>query len=408
MKVTNSKFNIQAFLLALCVFLSVPPYFLWHKQGVFLLGHLVVWYIPMAVAVIGYLNRDKSSRKTLYLIFFLAIILLSSLLHSTGLQVIFTLCLAIVPFLKKEFSKITFEYFTTILAIVFGISLFVFFGVLLGVGLPNYTLEPLNDLKKYTYTAYPMLVVPDVIMMDDLFAAFRFHGPFDEPGVVGTICSLILFIGRYNLRKWQNIIIFVAGIASLSLAFWGMSIIYGGIIMLRHNKRAVLAFLIVMPLIYYETKNIEVLNELVYSRFEYDSQTKQLKGNTRQDDELKRFIISNITSPDMLWGNSKLIEKKGYEGHFSIYIGVLIHGVVLLLLYAIFFVAYASSMQMKREHFLLFLMLLLATLYQRPQLFDLIFIYLFSTFIITNSKSSRRTVVSSSKPQLDYGIGSGV
>ena len=106
----KSAVDIQAFIMALSVFLSMQPYFLWHKEGVFLLGHLTLWYVPMTVAVIGCLNRNKNSRSSFYIIPFVLLLLLYSVFQSAGFQSIFLLCLAFVPFLKREFALSSLNY----------------------------------------------------------------------------------------------------------------------------------------------------------------------------------------------------------------------------------------------------------------------------------------------------------
>lgn len=53
----------------------------------------------------------------------------------------------------------------------------------------------------------------------------RFYGVFDEPGVLGTIGALLLYVNRYDFRKWYNIALLAGGIPTLSLAFYLLTII---------------------------------------------------------------------------------------------------------------------------------------------------------------------------------------
>ena len=46
----------------------------------------------------------------------------------------------------------------------------------------------------------------------------RFQSIFLEPGHLGMISSLMLYMIRYNMRSWQGIIIFLSSLLSMSLA----------------------------------------------------------------------------------------------------------------------------------------------------------------------------------------------
>lgn len=76
-------------------------------------------------------------------------------------------------------------------------------------------ISPLNTIKSYEYIQYPFLVVSQV----SDFVYFRFCAYYDEPGVVGSIASLLLIGNRFNLRLWENWPILIAGLFSFSLFF---------------------------------------------------------------------------------------------------------------------------------------------------------------------------------------------
>ena len=70
---------------------------------------------------------------------------------------------------------------------------------------------------------------------------YRFMGPFDEPGVLGTISALLLSADKLNLNKNSNKIIFFSGLISLSLAFYVLISLYFILAMvLKLNKRNIL------------------------------------------------------------------------------------------------------------------------------------------------------------------------
>ena len=76
-----------------------------------------------------------------------------------------------------------------------------------GIPVPGKIIAPLNAVKTYNYIAYPFLVIPNYLGagLDVYFQSLRFCGPFDEPGVVGTIAGLMLYIDNFNLKDKRNI-----------------------------------------------------------------------------------------------------------------------------------------------------------------------------------------------------------
>lgn len=47
----------------------------------------------------------------------------------------------------------------------------------------------------------------------------RFYSVFDEPGVIGTLAAFILYANQYDFKNKHNIIIFIGGVFTFSLAF---------------------------------------------------------------------------------------------------------------------------------------------------------------------------------------------
>lgn len=76
--------------------------------------------------------------------------------------------------------------------------------------------------------------VPGAVIMENYgyfvmpvhsMAVYRFYGPFDEPGVLGTISAFILWANRYNFKKIENTIIFIGAVCTFSMAFYILSMI---------------------------------------------------------------------------------------------------------------------------------------------------------------------------------------
>ena len=104
--------------------------------------------------------------------------------------------LAAVPFGSKRFMVNVFDRYKTLYSIIIGISILVWLLLFFGIPVPGKIIAPLNAVKTYNYIAYPFLVIPNYLGagLDVYFQSLRFCGPFDEPGVVGTIAGLMLYI----------------------------------------------------------------------------------------------------------------------------------------------------------------------------------------------------------------------
>jgi len=86
--------------------------------------------------------------------------------------------------------------------------------------------EMLNPAKAESnnfYYKFPGSVVTAHHLDEPLF---RLCGMFDEPGVVGTLSVLFLVADSVNLKKWQNLVMFIAGLMSLSMAFFILISLY--------------------------------------------------------------------------------------------------------------------------------------------------------------------------------------
>ncbi|MDE5833987.1 MAG: hypothetical protein K2H26_00545, partial [Ruminococcus sp.] len=94
----------------------------------------------------------------------------------------------------------------------------------MGLTIPHSTIAPANPLKEaFTeYDKYPFLVM---CRSYGLYQP-RFEGYFDEPGIVGTICAVLLTTKKFDLKDKYTWSILFAGLLSLSLFFYVIMLIY--------------------------------------------------------------------------------------------------------------------------------------------------------------------------------------
>ena len=297
--------------------------------------------------------------------------------------------LAAIPFVKEQFLKMSYVYFRNIYAMIMLFSLVVFLLLILGTPIPYNIIPPLNELKPYDYTAYPFFVIPGY-GLSAVNQLGRFCGPFDEPGVVGTIGAVLLYIEKFNLKKWQNIIILISGLISFSLFFYLATLIFAVYFVVVSNSRFIIKLLTVIGLIFllfFSFQN-EDMNDYIWSRVQWDSEKSTIVGDNRALDDLESYFNKIQGTKVFYWGLG-LIDKnlmKSFDNSAGYRNAILRYGFVGSALYCLFFFLFAYKQIGYRREYLLFLLIFILTLYQRPGLLVIHYIYLFVVFIMLNSK----------------------
>lgn len=267
--------------------------------------------------------------------------------------------LSVVPvfFLSEKRLLSISDSFRNIFAFFAVPSLIFYLLFLSGVGLPGVYIPALNPLKSGYYTLYPFFVY-----YFDIIPTLRFQYLFDEPGVVGTIAGLLLMTGDFNMRKWQNIAIFVAGFLSFSLFFNLVTAYY---IVTQLKVKQQVGVLVVIAGLLYLFRNNEVLNLLVFDRISLED--GQLFVNNRLgSSSFESYYESFTKTNDYYWGlgpgTASEMDPKG-----SSYTHVILdYGLYFFVTYMLSFYLYAFRKLRGIRHLLIFSMCLIGTMYQRP------------------------------------------
>lgn len=323
--------------------------------------------------------------------FFILILLLASISQNRNfIGFISMMILATVPFGPKKFMVNVFESYKTLYSILIGVSILIWLLLFLDVPIPGKIIPPLNSVKKYDYISYVFLVVPNYLGagLDVYFQSLRFCGPFDEPGVVGTIAGLMLYVDDFDLKDKRNISIFISGLLSLSLFFYVILVIYGVcFLFLRKVKiQYKLSALVLMILLIFFSTQISMTRLLIWDRLEYDKTEGAISGDNRADDSLKRYFDSIRGTNQYWWG----VDNKRLLANFSDSAGyrnaILSNGAVVCIMYVSFFMLYGLRRIKSIWHLFIFITLLLMTLYQRPAMFSVNYLFLFSMYIVLHDK----------------------
>lgn len=379
--------KVAGIVSASLLFILARPYFTWNG---FLGDKYVLIFLSFVLAGLFLFKRKKMdvADKRLFVFLLVSAIMFTFYGGSNIYFFISILPAVFLPFGRYDFSKTVFHYLLSLFSVVFSISLLFWIGAIFGIVHPMSTLPPLNPLKDEIYYVFPLLVSNDPVPL-------RFFGPFDEPGVVGTISAVMLCIEKFSMKDWKSIVLLVAGLCSLSFFFYVIIAVYFVVLyssQKQYRSRAIGVILLVIVGVLV-VRSVPVLNETLGARFEWNSE----KGSFAGDNRISMDVVEMYASGGggNLWFG--VTDKEGYQeavqGSSSIINVVMINGLAFLLMYLAFFVFYGSHYKTSNMGFLLYILVLLAALYQRPNIFDFLTIYLFTYF----ARSSEPVLESNNK-----------
>ncbi|MBP5505180.1 MAG: hypothetical protein J6X89_03660 [Bacteroidales bacterium] len=178
---------------------------------------LFVFFIYNYPSCFSRVNRIDVACFTVSLVFIYVLLIIcvgqvdNSLLF-TGIGIVFLLLLR--DDLKVECLK----RFVKIISLVFTLSIIEFLiYITTHWGIVLYSGIILGNADKTIVTYCNQYLFNFIVQLSD---TPRFQSLCTEPGNVGTLCGMLLFINRDSVSKYQYIIILVAGLLSFSLAFY--------------------------------------------------------------------------------------------------------------------------------------------------------------------------------------------
>lgn len=365
----KQKDSVLGWLAAFLLFAMALPYFLWEYLSYFNL------LIKLPLYIILFTQIDSKYKDLPFGLFFGFIAILADICYQQNLvSMFFDIGLISVFVAKKEFLFSVYHKFWTLYVVTLSLSFLCVLLIVIGVSLPSQIIQPLNELKNYNYIAYPFLVIP---FGED---SIRFNSVFDEPGVVGTFSFLFLVIEQVNLKRIGNIIILVAGIMSFSLFFYlglGLYLIFRMITIKGQIKQKV-AIVVLSLLAFGVVVTNETTQEMIVSRVEWDEDSGSISGDDRAHGDLKEYVAGMRGTDAYLWGvkNKNLIDS--YGGSASIQNAILKYGFVVVALFFFFYALYSLKYLKLRLHWFFFMGVLFILIYNRPTMFDISRLFLYS------------------------------
>jgi len=387
---TLSKYNIAITTLAFSVWFFLFPYIVWGKTYLY-----IIVLIMSIITTYFYIHNKYFKIDTLLFIFLITILVFTfNLLNNASIvwSIVVSFMFLLVLLFTKDDIKNIFYKFKFIFAISLIPSMIIWILHIIGVDINIFsigTLEAPNPLKTEAGQFYILFPGTSILnyMLDS--PIIRLQGMYNEPGVVGTIAGLILVSEKMNLKNRSNIIIFIAGIMSLSLAFFITMLLYA-FFTLKKNIYQVISFLLFLFVIYnfLPTTIQSQIKARTIERIELDKNFK-MKGYNREnkysnnwenwinsDTESFLFGIDYVSDGSSSWKN--ILIKSGYIGFFLIII------IYMLLLFI-------NLKKINYDQFI-FLFLFFLLFIQRPSIISPVYLLIF-IYAAENLKPVNKTLL---------------
>lgn len=363
--------TLSPLLAAVLLFVVFEPYFVWGLMS----NRIIMGAVNALLALLFFMNNTirKNQPYFLFITFVMVIYCFTTGVSFLGfINIGFGLFLV---FGKEDFSKKTFSIFVNIYSGIILMSSLVWIGVLFGVVSPIGSIDAQNDFKTYDYTLYPLTV------QMNMWQAFRFCGPFDEPGVVGTTNIILLYIIGMKAKDWKTYALILSGALSLSLFFYAGVFLF---LLIKNITKLRIIHLLLFALFaiafYSLTKDNEIFSERIWERVEWNKDEGTIAGDNRMVGDANRIYNSKKWTLDWWFGDRNFKEhSSAFEGSSSYKVVILRCGMICFALYILFFLLYAHK-YCNRQKFILFSVLFIITIFQRPWMFGIGYLFLFPYF----------------------------
>ncbi|WP_156184576.1 hypothetical protein [Clostridium carboxidivorans] len=373
--------------------ISLQPYFVWNNK-------LIAYAIPIlcmfCLIIKSNIYLNNSNRKNIIVIIFYIIIIYfnASINNFKNLVAIFYFQIPVLLYLlgNKTFKIKTYKCLVMLFALSLIPGIIICLFNFMGIDFSYTIIEPLNKVKALydiNYRRYLGAVntTQDTINMGRVIFN-KLYAMYDEPGAVGTVCGLILFIEKLDLKKnVENKIIFIGGLISFSFAFYILLIIN----LIVCKKYKILAFFILLLTILNFSslnKDYGVFDKILFNRFTVSD--NKLNGDNRTSPELdyayKQFLKGDVKT--ILMGKGDGYITNNIDGGVSSTYKIFIYerGLIFFILYLILVVVlyYTNTNSIKNYYILLAFIL---SIYQRPNILILAYIVLIVGGTLYNSNS---------------------
>lgn len=337
---------------------------------------IIVVYILLALMLIfllpNFKRKDLGKSSVLAMVPAILLMIMNAV-HSYGnaeLNGLITILWIIFCLFPKDIKKITFVFFKRMWCLMCLIGIICFACYILNAPLSYENVPFYYSGSTMSYINY------GVSFLYKQNNVLRLCGICNEPGYLGTFCALILCASGMKLKKIDNIIIFIAGVLSSSLAFVLIMIVYFilKITLTAHKEKSlrkkilrylctfVLAFsyVVILP-------NIKTDNSAVDNMIQRMTLTSEgLSGDNRTTERFDE-LYNSLSFLDLSFGMGRgYLQANGIDQNLSYKIYIVEYGLFCcILVYGILLVAVLYK-NTKNTPIVIFVIVFFVSIYQRP------------------------------------------
>lgn len=280
--------------------------------------------------------------------------------------------------LPKNMKKEIFKRFYWIVQITNIISIIIWICYMTHINI-GFHIEPYYTDSKYANYIRWFIFAIYRNSIHSSFMAYRLCSIFNEPGVLGTLCGLLFICTAKYSKKWEKVLLIIAGTLTYSLAFFLLVFLYIAIDVCSKKPRNII-FVVLFAAIFLAIPHIDFHNEyynLIASRFAIVD--GKFAGDNRTNDAFNYGYELFIKTSDIWFGKGYgyffpgvFDNGSSYKSHFILPIGIF--GFLIFMFQWIFAGLHIGK---KHRNTVIFLFLFLISLYQRPSAIEGILGYIF-------------------------------
>lgn len=326
------------------------------------------------------------------------VLMVAAMLGTVGnFNAFLTTFICCVPFFvfmcaSQELRIATLASFNKMFYWILGISLLFWYLHLAGMPLPHVHLDAPGETT-YEFDNY-FVFIRNTHITASLVP--RFCSIFLEPGYIACLCVIMLFLYRFNLRKFHNKIYLVSLFASFSLAGWLFFFIALIPYMAQKGRGKWYYLLLVVSFVglflYLNTESDNVVNTMIGSRLSIED--GRLSGYNRANDELRKVWSTDFWNSDnVLFGyREDFISRFDFGASVDSRAYIMRYGLLAFIAYVWFLV---RGLKIKYSYLGLWLFIIVALFVYRGYsvmfLHALLFLYISSLEFLKRESSFSKT-----------------
>jgi hypothetical protein len=352
-------------LVSFIMLCSMKPWFVWDNPAILYI--LIIFFILTRLPFARRINKKHCVLLILCFILYTVVDVPHINDAKRFVEYIFRhfICTSLVILLLSEEKASLVKIFINFYAGVLLFSTIIYVLVILGMPIYSYQVSINDPYYSWGFSNSLFLILPITS-----FPFPRFQSIFLEPGHLGMISSLMLYMIRYNMRSWQGIIIFLSSLLSMSLAaymllFLGMVIYKLSFGNLLKTITFLLMILMTCTMAYNFFPN-SYFSQAILLRLEYD-EDKGFKGNNRISEDFEYYYNNKFYKTEHVLlgiGGDNISTISGEGGNSSYKVFIVQYGILGLVVLSVFFfvIVWYSKSSFVRGLLLLYV----ASFWQRP------------------------------------------